>query len=81
MGGPDGTDETFCNPYWWLQGHGIWHFGTALSSVSLFRYFQDERIYIQLPMNDAPQKTGLEVSVSFNRAHFHLRDGLTKSRE
>jgi len=44
--GPMDQGATFCVPVWWFQAHGIWHYGTALAAIFMFRYLQEERVYV-----------------------------------
>lgn len=35
-------EKIWCNPYAWMNGHGLWHLLTAVSALLLYFYFQSE---------------------------------------
>jgi hypothetical protein len=36
--------KIWCEPYGWINGHGIWHVFTGIAAVLTYFYFQSERI-------------------------------------
>ena len=52
------TDALLCNPDSLLQGHAVWHLGTALSAFFLFRYYVSENIVSDTnPVNDREKQS------------------------
>jgi magnesium-transporting ATPase (P-type) len=36
-------NKIWCDPYAWINGHGIWHLLTASSAILIYCYFQSEK--------------------------------------
>lgn len=34
----------WCNPYSWINGHGLWHILCATATYFIFKYFQSEEV-------------------------------------
>lgn len=41
-------NKIWCDPYAWMNGHGIWHVFTGVAAISTYLYFRSERSSKQL---------------------------------
>jgi predicted membrane channel-forming protein YqfA (hemolysin III family) len=37
-------NRVWCDPYAWMNGHGIWHIFTGVAAVLTYLYFQSEKV-------------------------------------
>ena len=37
--------KIWCNPYAWINGHGLWHIFTGLAAVLIYFYFRSEKVH------------------------------------